>query len=161
VTHTYIFCVLLLICNLMQLTDCGIVKAAMAYIPCKDTAIGYNALKLLYNLSFSPLVRQQVAELDAVKNVASFLADGRTRMMAVKVLYNLSADSVCFPAFANSDCLTSVIKLCLMSNSSQVRIDAIPFQFVRWVWLGAVCDFVVFVVADSATIRIALRQPSA
>eukprot|EP00750_Incisomonas_marina_P003604 INCI1327.2.p1 GENE.INCI1327.2~~INCI1327.2.p1 ORF type:complete len:803 (+),score=183.58 INCI1327.2:163-2571(+) len=106
--------------NSIKLTDCGIVKALMPYVPFRaDPYISYNGLKLLLNLSFSPLVRKQIAELDGVKNVVAFLPNTRTRTAAIKVLYNLSTDGSCRESFAASDCLTSVIKLCLMNKNPQ------------------------------------------
>ena len=93
----------------------------MPYVPFRaDPYISYNGLKLLLNLSFSPLVRKQIAELDGVKNVVAFLPNTRTRTAAIKVLYNLSTDGSCRESFAASDCLTSVIKLCLMNKNPQV-----------------------------------------
>ena len=73
--------------NSIKLTQLGVVKEVMAYIPCKDPYVAYNSLKLLFNLSFNPTVRKQLAELDAVKNISSFLPNTRSRPVAVKILY--------------------------------------------------------------------------
>lgn len=127
----------------------------MPYVPFRaDPYISYNGLKLLLNLSFSPLVRKQIAELDGVKNVVAFLPNTRTRTAAIKVLYNLSTDGSCRDSFAASDCLTSVIKLCLMNKNPEVSFVVFCCVFC---WLSFLL-LVVKVLAVVVGVVVARRQ---
>ena len=79
--------------NIMQ--ECGIVAKLSSFLPCSSQALVTAALRLEFNLSFDPLLREKMIENGHLPKMVTLLKTGAFRARTLKVLYHLSVDDRC------------------------------------------------------------------
>lgn len=79
--------------DIMQ--ECGIVSKLSAFLPCSSQALVTAALRLEFNLSFDPELREKMIENGHLPKMVTLLKTGAFRARTLKVLYHLSVDDRC------------------------------------------------------------------
>ena len=95
--------------NLMIELD--IVKKLNRFIPCQNPLLTQISLRLLFNLSFDPEVRQNMHQLGMIPKMVDLLKVAQFRSVLLRVLYPLSSEDKLKNTFAYTVCIPLVYKL--------------------------------------------------
>ena len=85
------------------LRDMNIVGMLGKFIPCSAQQLVTNTLKLLFNLSFDPAVREQMVKSGLVPKLVQLLKTPAFRARTLKLLYHLSVDDRCKSMFTYTE----------------------------------------------------------
>lgn len=81
--------------NKTIMQECNIVSKLSAFLPCSSQALVTAALRLEFNLSFDPILREKMIENGHLPKMVMLLKTGAFRARTLKVLYHLSVDDRC------------------------------------------------------------------
>ena len=95
--------------NLM--IDLDVVTKINRFIPCQNPLLAQISLRVLFNLSFDPEVKQKISAIGMIPKLVELLKVAQYRSILLRILYHLSSEDKLKNTFAYTACIPLVYKL--------------------------------------------------
>jgi hypothetical protein len=97
--------------NKDEMLELDIMKKLNRFIPCQNALLTQTALRLLFNLSFDPEIRERVSAIGMIPKLVELLKVAQYRSILLRILYHLSSDDKIKATFAYTSCIPLVYQL--------------------------------------------------
>ena len=91
--------------NKNEMRERNLVAKIVARIPSSSEQFGLAALRLLFNLSFDPAIREQMVKAGAIPKFVEMLKHPRFRGVTLRLLYHMSIDDRCKSLFTYTEAI--------------------------------------------------------
>ena len=97
--------------NKNEMKEFNIVEKVNRFVPCNNQLLTQLSLRLLFNLSFDPEVRDQMVKASMIPKMVELLKIPPFRSFLLKILYHLSLDDKAKTNFTYTECIPLVYQL--------------------------------------------------
>ena len=97
--------------NKNEMRERNLVAKIVARIPSSSEQFGLAALRLLFNLSFDPAIREQMVKAGAIPKFVEMLKHPRFRGVTLRLLYHMSIDDRCKSLFTYTEAIPITMQL--------------------------------------------------
>lgn len=95
-------------CNKNEMVEYDIVKKINRFVPCQNPLLTLISLRLLFNLSFDPEIRQKISTNGMIPKLVELLKVAQYRSILLRILYHLSSEDKIKNTFAYTSCIPLV-----------------------------------------------------
>jgi len=97
--------------NKVEMVDAKLVSKLIPYVPCHSEVLTSSVIRLLFNLSFDPLIREEIGRKNLIPSLVDLLKKPSFRTICLKLLYHLSMVEENRPLFANTDAIPLILQM--------------------------------------------------
>ncbi|KAG7401244.1 Kinesin-associated protein 3 [Phytophthora boehmeriae] len=97
--------------NKDAMVELAVVEKLVRYVNCNHDKTIQTALKLLFNLSFDPALRESLVRNSLIPKLVELLKKPPFRALSLRILYHLSIDDRCKSMFTYTEALPIVMQL--------------------------------------------------
>lgn len=97
--------------NKDAMVELAVVKKLIRYVRCNHDKTIQMALKLIFNLSFDPALREVLVKNSLIPKLVDLLKKPPFRALSLRILYHLSMDDRCKSTFTYTEAIPIVMQL--------------------------------------------------
>lgn len=103
--------------NKDAMVELAVVEKLVRYVRCNHDKTVQMALKLLFNLSFDPALRELLVKNSLIPKLVELLKKPPFRALSLRILYHLSMDDRCKSMFTYTEAIPIVMQLVVRLRS--------------------------------------------